>query len=70
MLCIPTASGKSLVAYIGIINQLKSLNPGSRGIYIVPLKALASEKLEELKHLGERSWFEDRSRHWRCTKRN
>ena len=53
MLCIPTASGKSLVAYIGIINQLKSLNPGSRGIYIVPLKALASEKLEELKHLGE-----------------
>ncbi len=53
MLCIPTASGKSLVAYIGIVNQLKSLNPGSRGIYIVPLKALATEKLEELKHLGE-----------------
>ena len=53
MLCIPTASGKSLVAYIGIVNQLKSLNSGSRGIYIVPLKALATEKLEELKHLGE-----------------
>ena len=28
-------------------------NVGSRGIYIVPLKALASEKLEELKQLGE-----------------
>ena len=37
MVCIPTASGKSLVAYIGIVNQLKKLNPGSRGIYIVPV---------------------------------
>ena len=53
MVCIPTASGKSLVAYIGIVNQLKTLNPGSRGIYIVPLKALATEKLEELKQLGD-----------------
>jgi len=53
MICIPTASGKSLVAYIGIVNQLLSLNKGSRGIYIVPLKALATEKLDELKQLGE-----------------
>ena len=53
MLCIPTASGKSLVAYIGIINQLKTVNPGSRGVYIVPLKALANEKLEELKQIGD-----------------
>ena len=43
--------GKSLVAYIGIINQLKTVNPGSRGVYIVPLKALANEKLEELKQI-------------------
>ena len=53
MVCIPTASGKSLVAYMGIVNQLLTVNPGSRGIYIVPLKALATEKLEELKQLGE-----------------
>lgn len=53
MLCIPTASGKSLVAFMGLVNQIMTRNAGSRGIYIVPLKALASEKLEELKQLGE-----------------
>lgn len=53
MLCIPTASGKSLVAFIGIINQIRVRDAGSRGIYIVPLKALASEKLDELKQIGE-----------------
>ena len=53
MLCIPTASGKSLVAYIGIVNQLLNLNKGSRAIYIVPLKALASEKLGELRQIGD-----------------
>jgi len=44
LLAIPTASGKSLVAYIAILNQLMIQNPGSRAVYIVPLKALASEK--------------------------
>tara|TARA_B100000941_G_scaffold95092_1_gene66130 strand:- start:13246 stop:15759 length:2514 start_codon:yes stop_codon:yes gene_type:complete len=53
MLCIPTASGKSLVAFIAIINQIMVKNPKSRAIYIVPLKALASEKLEELRQLGD-----------------
>ena len=53
MLCIPTASGKSLVAFMGLVNQIMTRNVGSRGIYIVPLKALASEKLEELKQLGD-----------------
>ena len=53
MLCIPTASGKSLVAFMGLVNQIMTRNVGARGIYIVPLKALASEKLEELKQLGE-----------------
>ena len=53
MLCIPTACGKSLVAFMGLVNQIMTRNVGSRGIYIVPLKALASEKLEELKQLGE-----------------
>ena len=52
MVCIPTASGKSLVAFMGIVNQLMVRDVGSRAIYIVPLKALASEKLEELKEIG------------------
>lgn len=53
MVCIPTASGKSLVAFMGIINQIMNIDIGSRGIYIVPLKALASEKMGELKELGD-----------------
>ena len=55
MLCIPTASGKTLVAFIAIINQILVKNPGSRAIYIVPLKALASEKLDELREVGNLS---------------
>jgi helicase len=47
VLSIPTASGKSLIAYIGIINKL--LKEGGKALYIVPLKALAKEKFEELK---------------------
>lgn len=47
VLSIPTASGKSLVAYISIVNRL--VNEGGKALYIVPLKALAREKYEELK---------------------
>src|SRR2546427_12627948 len=43
---IPTASGKSLVAYLAI---LKSVLRGGKALYIVPLRALASEKHEGLK---------------------
>jgi helicase len=46
VLSIPTASGKSLVAYLGIINKLT--NEEGKALYIVPLKALAREKYEEL----------------------
>ena len=46
VLAVPTASGKSLVAYIAILNSV--LN-GGKAIYIVPLRALASEKFEDLK---------------------
>ena len=56
MVCIPTASGKSLVAFMGIVHQIKVRDVGSRGIYIVPLKALASEKQNELKQLGAVSY--------------
>lgn len=46
---IPTASGKSLVAYMAILHRrLADANPG-KALYIVPLRALASEKYEELK---------------------
>jgi len=47
VLSIPTASGKSLVAYIAIVNRLISNN--GKALYVVPLKALAREKYEELK---------------------
>jgi len=47
ILSIPTASGKSLVAYLSIVNRL--LKEGGKALYIVPLKALAREKYEELK---------------------
>ena len=52
MLTIPTASGKSLVAHLTLIQRLISDLKGARGLYIVPLKALASEKVEELRELA------------------
>ena len=51
LLAAPTASGKSLVAYLAIMRRLLVEVPGSRAIYIVPLKALASEKVDELNEL-------------------
>ena len=52
MLTIPTASGKSLVAYIGMINRLIGDMKGMRGAYVVPLKALANEKFEDLTEIA------------------
>ncbi|HEX2022177.1 MAG TPA: DEAD/DEAH box helicase, partial [Candidatus Thermoplasmatota archaeon] len=49
VLSVPTASGKSLVAYLALLT--KALK-GSRGLYLVPLRALAAEKFEDLKALG------------------
>src|SRR5437870_3162719 len=46
VLAIPTASGKSLVAYLAI---LASVQRGGKALYIVPLRALAAEKYEDLK---------------------
>jgi helicase len=45
VLAIPTASGKSLVAYLAM---LQAVLRGGKALYIVPLKALASEKFEDL----------------------
>jgi helicase len=47
VLSIPTASGKSLVAYLTIVHRL--IHEGGKALYVVPLKALAREKYEELK---------------------
>ncbi len=46
VLSIPTASGKSLVAYIAILHRL--LKEQGKALYVVPLIALAHEKYEEL----------------------
>src|SRR5947208_6808764 len=46
VLAIPTASGKSLVAYLAI---LASVLRKGKALYIVPLRALAAEKYEDLK---------------------
>jgi helicase len=47
VLSIPTAAGKSLVAYLAIVQRLK--HEGGKAFYIVPLRALAREKYEDLK---------------------
>ncbi|MDR2698823.1 MAG: DEAD/DEAH box helicase, partial [Candidatus Methanoplasma sp.] len=48
---IPTASGKSLIGYIPAVNTV--LNKGGKVLYIVPLKALASEKRDDLEKFSE-----------------
>ncbi|HJM19713.1 MAG TPA: DEAD/DEAH box helicase [Candidatus Thalassarchaeaceae archaeon] len=53
LLAAPTASGKTLVAQLAIIKKLIETEPGSRAVYIVPLKALASEKVSEMEELAE-----------------
>lgn len=45
IICAPTASGKTLIAEFGFLNTI--LNKNKKAIYIVPLKALASEKFRE-----------------------
>ena len=45
-LAVPTASGKSLVAYLAALRHV--LERGGKALYIVPLRALAAEKFEDL----------------------
>ncbi len=47
VLAFPTASGKSLLAYTAIIKRV--MEEGGKALYIVPLRSLASEKVEDLK---------------------
>ncbi|WP_456367276.1 ATP-dependent DNA helicase [Thermococcus sp.] len=47
VLAIPTASGKTLVSEIVMVNKL--LREGRKALYLVPLKALAEEKYREFR---------------------
>ncbi|MBU6998926.1 MAG: DEAD/DEAH box helicase [Theionarchaea archaeon] len=49
VLAIPTASGKTLIALLAVI---KALQRNQKAVYIVPLKALAEEKYQDMKELG------------------
>jgi helicase len=48
VLSVPTAAGKSLVAYLSILHRLRK--EGGKALYVVPLRALAREKYEDLKN--------------------
>ncbi|MGD0718932.1 MAG: DEAD/DEAH box helicase [Thermoplasmata archaeon] len=50
LLACPTASGKSLIAYLALLRAARS---GKTGLYLVPLRALAREKAEDLKAFEE-----------------
>lgn len=47
LVCTPTASGKTLIAELAMIKGI--LENKGKAVYIVPLKALASEKFKEFK---------------------
>ena len=47
LVCTPTASGKTLVAELAMLNTI--LLQGGKAVYVVPLKALASEKFNDFK---------------------
>ena len=47
LVAVPTASGKTLIAEMAMHNTIEA---GGKCLYIVPLKALASEKFEEFRN--------------------
>jgi helicase len=47
LICTPTASGKTLIAEMAAVKNI--LEKKGKAIYVVPLKALASEKYKEFK---------------------
>jgi len=51
LICTPTASGKTLVAELAIMNAI--FHDRGKCVYIVPLRALASEKFEFFKKMYE-----------------
>jgi len=51
LICTPTASGKTLVAELAIMNAI--FHDKGKCVYIVPLKALANEKFEHFKNMHD-----------------
>jgi len=51
LVCTPTSSGKTLIAELGMLNCV--LNGNGKALYIVPLKALGSEKFNDFKRKYE-----------------
>ncbi|MBI2580514.1 DEAD/DEAH box helicase [Candidatus Woesearchaeota archaeon] len=47
LVCTPTASGKTLIAELAAVSAI--LNEKGKAVYVVPLKALASEKHNDFK---------------------
>ena len=47
LVCTPTASGKTLIAELAALKSI--INGRGKAVYIVPLKALASEKYKDFK---------------------
>lgn len=54
VLSIPTAAGKTLIAELCMLKATLNNNEHSRCLYVVPLRALASEKYEEFKKRYEK----------------
>ena len=46
VVCTPTASGKTVIAELASLNAMKK---GGQVVYVVPLRALASEKYKDFK---------------------
>ncbi len=55
VVAVPTASGKSLIAYITALKAI--IEKGRKVLYIVPLKALASEKKDDMDKFASRLGF-------------
>jgi helicase len=47
LICTPTASGKTLIAELAFVKDI--LEEKGKAVYVVPLKALATEKFKEFK---------------------
>ncbi len=54
VLSIPTAAGKTLIAELCMLKALLGKSENCRCLYVVPLRALASEKYEEFKKKYEK----------------
>ena len=48
LMSVPTAAGKTVVAYNAL---MKAVKEGKKGIFLVPLRALAWEKVTELRDI-------------------